>query len=52
MSIKSIFGATFVSVIAALVIYDLVVKGLVAKIANQFDDTFDAVKESDSFDHF
>lgn len=41
MSIKSIFGSVFFSALAALIIYDLVVKGLVEKVRNQYDDTFD-----------
>ncbi len=45
MSFKGIFGATFFSVLAALIIYDLVVKGVVAGF-NKYDNTFDPSGES------
>lgn len=48
MSIKSIFGSVFFSVLAALVIYDLVVKGLLAKMGV---DGYDATQNFDA-DHF
>lgn len=41
MNIQKIFGATFFSVLAALVLYDLVGKGMIAKVTgNSYDDTF------------
>lgn len=42
MNVSKIFGATFFSVLAALVLYDLVGKGLLSKIGvSSYDDTFD-----------
>lgn len=41
MNIKAIFGATFFSVLAALILYDLVVKGIVSQISNKYDNTYD-----------
>lgn len=45
MKIGNYFGATFISVLLALIIYDLVVKGLVGGLAAKvglsgYDDTF------------
>lgn len=46
MSIKSIFGSVFFSVLAALIIYDLLVKGLLSKVGiSGYDDTFDGAHE-------
>lgn len=39
MKLGNIFGATFISVIAALIIYDLVVKGLLSKFTDGYDGT-------------
>ena len=43
MNLKAIFGPVFLSVIAALVLYDLIIKGLVGKFMpkNTYDNTFD-----------
>lgn len=47
MNVKGIFGATFMSCLAALIIYDLVVKGVVASFSsNKYDNTFDPSGES------
>jgi hypothetical protein len=50
MKLSGIFGATFVSVLAALIIYDLLVKGLVAGFmpSNKYDNTFNPEGEIDS----
>lgn len=45
MSFKGIFGATFFSVLAALVLYDLVIKGVVSGLMpNKYDNTYDPMK--------
>ena len=51
MSFGRIFGPTFFSVLAALVLYDLVGKGLIAKVGlNTYDDTFNPEgKQSEYF---
>ena len=41
MNLKAILGTTFLSVLAALVVYDLVVKSAIAKVMNKYDNTFD-----------
>lgn len=43
MNFKAIFGPVFFSVLAALILYDLLVKGLVGKVftKNAYDNTFD-----------
>lgn len=42
MKLGSIFGPVFFSVVAALVLYDLVIKSAIAAIMpNKYDNTFD-----------
>lgn len=44
LNLGAIFGTTFFSVIAALIIYDMVVKGLLANLnIGKYDNTFQGV---------
>ncbi len=45
MNLGKIFGATFFSVIAAMIAYDLIVKNLVSGVlpSGKYDDTFDSL---------
>lgn len=46
MSIKSIFGSVFISCLAALILYDMLVKGFIAKTGlSPYDNTFEPKHE-------
>ena len=47
MNIGKIFGATFFSVLAALIVYDMAVKGVVGGLLNKYDDTFEPSGKKD-----
>lgn len=46
MKIGNIFGTTFITVIVAMAVYDLFVKGLLSKLSNRFDNTFNEFGET------
>jgi hypothetical protein len=52
MNVSKIFGATFFSVLAALVLYDLVGKGLLSKLGvSSYDDTFNPLGDNAKRDY-